>query len=300
MSEPFITEPGHYPDLDEATYHGDPVVGGSLSSTGARTLITTTPARFAYDREHGRPDTATFEFGRAVHTLILGVGPDVVAVDARDWKTKAAQAAAAEAREQGRTPLLAKDYQRAEAMRDAVRAHPIAGPLLARPGASEQSFVGRCPETGVMCRTRIDRLPDVDPGQRALVVDVKTTTDASPDGFASSMAKFGYHQQGPFYGDVLRWLGLADDVQVVFVAVEKTPPHLVVVATPSAEALAWGQVLNRKARDIYAECTASGHWPGYPVEPVVLDLPAWQARQYEIADDAGAYRTTADLIGDPA
>lgn len=300
MTEPWITEPGHYPDLSEATYHADPVVGGSLSSTGARTLVTTTPAHFAYQREHGRPDTAAFDLGRAAHAEILGAGAPIAVVDALDWRTKAAKETAAALRADGGTPLLRADYDRVLAMADAVRTHPVAGPLLARPGASEQSYIGRCPDTGVMCRVRIDRLPDVEPGQRALAVDVKTTTDASPAGFAASMAKYGYHQQGDFYAAVLRWLAVAADVQTVFVVVEKAPPHLVTVASPSPHAMAWAAVLNRKARDLFATCAASGEWPGYPAEPAVLDLPGWQARQYELADDAGAYLTSADLIGEPA
>lgn len=296
--EPWITEPGRY-QLDEDVYHADPVVGGSLSSSGARTLVNSTPARFAHDREHGRPDTPALVFGRVVHTIVLGAGAPIAEVDAPDWRSKAAKETAATLRADGITPVLTADLRRAEAMAAAVHAHPIAGPLLARPGESEASFVGRCPDTGVMCRIRVDRLPDTQPGARALAIDVKTTGDASPHGFALSMAKYGYHQQGGFYGDVLRWLDVADDVQTVFVAVEKDPPHLVLVATPSAEAIAWAAVLNRKARDLYALHSDIGMWPGYPDhEPVELHLPGWQEREYETADAAGAYRTTADLIGD--
>jgi len=299
MSEPWITEPGRY-GLSEEDYHADMVIGGSLSSTGARTLITATPARYAYDREHGRPDTAAFDLGRAAHTVVLGTGAPIVEVAADDWRGKAAKESAAEARAAGATPLLTRDVERVHAMAQALRAHPVAGPLFARSGVAEQSFVGRDPETGVMCRVRVDWLPDVEPGARALVVDYKSCADASPLGFAASMARYGYHQQGPFYGDVLRWLGLADDVQTVLVAQEKDPPHLVTVGWPDAEATAWGRVLNRKARDLYAACTAAGHWPGHPTEPVEFALPGWQSRQYELADEAGAYRVAADLIGDPA
>ncbi|MDN5859770.1 MAG: PD-(D/E)XK nuclease-like domain-containing protein [Pseudonocardia sp.] len=293
--QPYITEPGHYPQLDETRYHADPVVGGSLSSTGARTLITRTPAHFAYQREHGRPDTDAFDLGRATHAQLLGVGGPIVEVNADSWRTNAAKTARAEARKAGATPLLIEDANRVRAAVAAVHAHPVVGPLFARPGRAEQSYVGRCPETGVMCRIRIDWQPDTAPGQRAIAVDYKTTTDASPDHFGTAMGRYGYHQQGPFYGDVLLWLGLATAVQTVFVVQEKDPPYLVSYGWPDAEAVEWGRVLNRKARDVFAHCTESGEWPGYSTQPIPFELPGWLKRQYEDADDTGAYLIREDI-----
>lgn len=298
-AEPFITEPGRY-DLTETDYHADMVIGGSLSSTGARRLITTTPAHFQWERQHGRPDTRAFDFGRAAHREALGEGGEFVVIegtgkDPNAWNTAATKAAVQEARDTGLTPLKPAEADTITAMAAALRAHPVAGPLLGRPGRAEQSFIARDPETDVMCRARIDWLPDVPAGARAIAVDYKTTTDASPAAFAASMGKYGYHQQGAFYADALLWLGLADDIQFVFVAQEKDPPHLVTVGTPDPTALEWGRVLNRKARDLYRWCTERDEWPGYPPEPVQLVLPSWLERQYEIADADGAYLTIGDL-----
>jgi hypothetical protein len=116
------------------------------------------------------------------------------------------------------------------------------------------------------------------------------------------MADYGYHQQGPFYCDVLSWLGLDHglDPRFVLIAQEKTPPYLVTVASPSAEAIEWGRVLNRKARDIYRTCMETGEWPGYPAVPVELNLPGWLLALYENAHAAGLYDTASDLIGDAA
>lgn len=293
---PWITEPGLY-DLTEAEYHADMVVGGSLSSTGARRLITATPAHFAYEREHGRPDTDAFRFGRAAHTEVLGSGPEVVVVagtgkDPNSWATNDAKAALIAAQEAGQTPVKPKERAVLDAMAEAIDAHPIAGPLLAREGLPEQSFIARDPESGVMCRVRIDWLPEVS-GGRWLAVDYKTCGDASPTGFAESMGKYGYHQQAAFYSDALLWLGLCDDVQFVFVAQEKEPPYLVSVHPVGPRALEWGRLLNRKARDIYRDCTARGEWPGYPLEPEPLELSHWHERRLEYADDL--YLTSGDL-----
>lgn len=297
MTAPFIAEPGRY-ELTESDYHADMVVGGSLSSTGARTLATSCPARYLYEREHGRPDTPTFEFGRAYHSMVLGSGAQILEVAAKDWRSKAAAEAAAEARATGAIPLLVRDADRARAMAAALRAHPIAGPLFARPGRAEQSFVTRDPDTQVMCRARVDWIPDVPADARVLACDLKTTASAEPVAFAKSMANYGYHQQGAFYSDALaQVLGLDVPPRFVLIAQEKEPPYLVTIAEPDDEAIAWGRELNRHALRTYARCTAAGEWPGYdhgPTGIATLSLPGWQVTAYENA----AYRR--ELIGDPA
>lgn len=298
-----ITEPGVY-DLTEAEYHNDPVQGGSLSSTGARTIITSSPARYLWDRDHGRPDKREFDHGRAAHREVLGAGGDVVVIEGSGkrpnaWDTNKTKAAVAAARAAGKTPIRPSDAETVAAMADTLRAHHIAGPLLARPGRAEQSFVARDPETGVMCRSRVDWLPDVSDDGRLLVVDYKSTVDASPAGFATSAVKFGYHQQGPWYCDVLTWLGLDHGIPPLFILIaqEKEPPYLISIARLTDRAIEWGRVLNRKARDVFRHCTATGLWPGYDASVAgiaQIDLPPWQIARYETAYDAGLF----DVIGD--
>lgn len=283
-------EPGGPYEVDEADYHADRT---ALSSTGARTLATSCPARYLYERDHGRPDTPTFEFGRAYHSMILGSGSPVVEIKAKTRGTKAED----EPRAAGQIPLITKDYQRAQSMAEQLHAHPIAGPLFARPGKAEQTFVARDPDTSVTCRIRVDWIPDVPAGARVLAVDLKTTASAEPVAFAKSMANYGYHQQGAFYTDAL---ALALDLDVpprfVLVAQEKDPPYLITIAEPDDEALDWGRELNRHALATYARCSAAGVWPGYEAQLrpddggiARLSLPGWQIAAYENA-----------LIGAPA
>lgn len=299
---PWIVEPGQY-DLTDTQYHTDPVVGGSLSSTGARTLITSAPARFHWERQHGRPDSGVFDFGRAAHREVLGKGGDTAVItgtgkDPNAWRTDDDKAAVQAARDASLTPITPRDAERVHAMADALREHPIAGPLFARAGHAEQSFVARDPASGVMCRARIDWMPDVGNTGRLIIVDYKTTVDASDAAVAASMLRYGYHQQGAFYSDVLTWLELDHNRTPLFVLVaqEKEPPHLVNVGCPTERAVEWGRVLNRKARDTYRQCEATGHWPGYGLNIAKLDLPGWQVARYETALDNGLY----DPIGETA
>lgn len=278
---------GPYDDVPEHLYHADQT---ALSSSGARTLIMSCPAKYRHQREHGRPDTAAMEFGRAYHALILGAGPAVAEIDATTWRTKAATEAAEKARAEGRIPLLAKDAERLHDMAWALAQHPVAAPLFARPGKAEQTFVAPDPDTGVMCRIRVDWMPDVPDDARVIVCDLKTTSNAEPIAFARSMANYGYHQQGAFYCDVLGWAGHdhGRPPRFVLVAQEKEPPHLVTIAEPDEQAIEWGRELNREALRLYRRCTDTGVWPGYdhgPTGIAVLRLPGWQVAAYEAAAD---------------
>ena len=55
-------QPGVY-EMDEATYHQDPVPGGSLSASGAKLLLPPScPALYAWRRDHPKV-SAEFDFG---------------------------------------------------------------------------------------------------------------------------------------------------------------------------------------------------------------------------------------------
>lgn len=258
-------------DLAERLYHADP----ALSSSGARAILKS-PARFAYDRVHGRPDTQAFDEGKAAHSLVLGTGAPLVVprdglgVPYSDWRSDDAKAQVAAARAEGCVPVKADQLAAVRAMVAAVRRHPRAGALLDRdgPGQPEVSGFWLDSETGAECRVRFDWLrPDA-------IVDLKTTDDASPHGFARSAAKYGYHQQDPWYRDGAAALGLGD-LPFVFVVVEKDPPHLVACYELDDEALAAGWRRNRRALELFARCTETGRWPGYPEHIQRLSLPRW-------------------------
>jgi hypothetical protein len=275
-----ITEPGVY-DLDAETYHADPVPGGSLSSSGARRLLQVPPARWRHEQEHPPAPTPAMILGTAVHSLVLGVGIQPVRIDADDWRTKAAKAARDEATRHGRLPLLRDDYDRAYAMATAVLQHPVAGALLdPTRGRPEQTLVWQDEELQVWRRAMVDHLPH-DDGRRPILVDLKTTTDAGPPALGRTVAQYGYHQQAAWYLDGYRALHPGSDPAFLFTFVEKEPPHLVSVIELDQHALIVGAELNRRALQIYAECKATGTWPGHSPEIELVGLPAWAARQLE-------------------
>jgi hypothetical protein len=186
------------------------------------------------------------------------------------WDSNDSKAAVARIREAGRVPLKADEYAEANAMAEALLAHPIAGRLLAAGGVAEQSLFWQDEVTGVWLRARPDWTTDL------AVLDVKTTKDGSRRGFRKAVAEYGYHQQQPWYVGGLVALDLGAR-PFMFAVVEKTPPYLANVHVLDDEAIAVGHDRNRRAIDLYAACLESGEWPGYDVDLDPLNLPAWAA-----------------------
>lgn len=267
---------GRHDDIPEETYHSD---RSALTSTGSRTLANRTPAHFAWKRDHPE-HKVEFDLGSAFHTTVLGKGSELEVVPFDGYTTKAAREARDEAYAAGLTPLTRPQAEQVERMVAAVRAHPVAGKLFARSDcAAEVTFVGRDPETGVLCKARTDWLLPVVDGQPVRYVDLKSAHDSSPRGMAKSMCDFGYGAQFDWYDDVIRWaLGLPDDYPVVgtLVACEKEQPHLVGMGQPDEQALAYAHEDNRRARHLYARCTATDTWPGHGDAIVPLSLPGWR------------------------
>lgn len=288
MSAFTITRPGIYEAIDDTTYHSDPVQGGSLSSTGARILAQAGgPAKYQHYLAAPRAPKKAFDLGHLVHSMVLGVGPELVEIpdellsgDNKSISSKAAKDFVTQAREAGGIPLKAHELAPARAMAAAVLAHPIAARLLAQPGIPEASGFAQDPDTGIWVRVRPDYLPHQHDG-RTVMVDLKTTRNADPAQFGRTAAEYGYHQQDPWYQDGVKWARGDDDTAFVFVLVETTAPHLVSVVELDDDARRIGRERNRLALHRYAEATTTGQWPGYPAAITTASLPRWAEFQHE-------------------
>ncbi len=103
-------------------------------------------------------------------------------------------------------------------MREAVYALPEARAILDLEWVAEQSVYWVDPQTGVLCRCR----PDLWARKARIILDVKTTDDASAEGFAKSIANWGYDVQDPFYSDGIEVATGKPLVGFLFLAVEKS------------------------------------------------------------------------------
>lgn len=268
-------EAGIVLDMSDADYHSRP----ELSSTEARLLLQS-PAKYRWRKDNPPliDDSPKFDIGKAVHAKVLGVGAEVVVVDADDWRTKTAREAREDARAAGKAPLLTREFEAVNAMAESVLADAIACALLSQPGDAEVSLF--IDVDGVPTRARFDFLPDQSE-RRTVAVDLKTTVDASKRAFESSVAKYEYAVQRAWYLDAHKAITGDTDAEMIFLAVEKEPPYLV---AKYQVPMTWAEKGNRMAataRKKWVECMNAGRWPGYPEEIQLLDEPVWHVYEFE-------------------
>ena len=248
--------------LSNADYHADPAVSASHLHQVARSGQHYWARYVDPNRQPVKP-TAAMTTGSLVHCAVLE--PDQLLKRygiAPDRRTKAGKEAAAEMQANGIEPVGESDLQQAQRMASAVRRHPMAAKLLSA-GKAETSIWWDDPETGLRCKCRPDWIND------GICIDLKTTTDASPRGFAKSVAGFRYHVQDAHY----MASGLFD--QFIFIAVEREAPFAVGVYELDADAFAEGQRLRGRDLQRIANCRAMAAWPGYGDELQTLSLPGW-------------------------
>lgn len=274
-----ITGPGLYDGIDETTYHSDtdlaPELGRSFSQSGAKTLLRN-PARFAYERDHGRPPKDSFDLGSLSHALTLRGGDNRIrVVDAYDWRTKAAQTAKSEAHAAGLIPVHRGDLLDASRIARAVRRDELAGAILSA-GRPEVSAYAVDPDTGVTLRARFDWLREGT--TRDCIVDLKTAAYGSgtPDAFGRSAASYDYPMQAWWYRYVFflitgRWLPFYT------ITVETQPPYFVTVGEYHNADLDVGEERARAAIAEYAERQSAGAWAPNAVIHLFA-LPGWYGR----------------------
>lgn len=257
-------------------YHAGP----GLSVSGAKRLLVTPFHYHALTGERTAPPkapTAGMINGTLVHCLVLEpdefglryvVGPDAD-VRSKDYKAFVFDAHAA-----GLEVITPVQHERARGQAQSLRAVPEVAELLAQ-GVAEQSVFWRDTAHGLLLKCRPDWRAPVRHGAAIVLLDVKTCTDASDEGFASACAKFGYFIQDPWYCEgVAAATGLPVE-GMVFGVVENEFPYAARAFMLSDEARAAGRQAYASARATYAACITRGEWPGYPAGIAVIDLPRW-------------------------
>lgn len=275
-------KPGIYtiPAID---YHDDPCDEPSLSSGIAGLLANRTPwhAWTAHPRlnpDYRRDHEDRFDLGTAAHELLLeprDPAEVMVIVDADSWRSKDAKAARENAREEGKTALLAKQVEEVVAMLTACRVQlkqlDVDPPVLTD-GKPEQTMIWQ--ESGVTCRAMCDWLRD----DRRGICDYKTTSaSADPGKWVRTMLGIGGDVQAAFYLRGLEHLtgGLTGPAEFRFVVQETYPPYALSVVGLEPAMLELANAKIDYAIAAWRKCLDSGQWPGYPTRMAYPELPAY-------------------------
>jgi hypothetical protein len=270
-------------DLDEKVYHADPALS---YSTGKHYLRS--PAHYLHALNN-RKERKEFDFGHAVHGLVLGTGMGIVEIPESVLATNGAVSTTAakefitNARADGKVPLKTDVFEKVRACAGAVLTNAEARQYLELDGAPEVSLFAKDPETGVEIRGRIDYLPF---GlERTTPIDLKTTINATPRKIVRAIVDFDYDLQAAMYRHLVH-LSRGDDVgPMVQIYVETEAPFGVQVVPLLDEG--WIRGGDHKLQTIlarHAECLESGTWPSYESAPLILAPPIWYLNDLDLYD----------------
>lgn len=204
------------------------------------------------------------------------VGPKVKSRAAKAWKDFVDA-------NSDRIVITPKQYAVAHAQAASLRRIEAVAEIL-EGGRCEVSAFWTDPITGIRCRCRPDCVnrdfgrPDA---PMAMILDVKSTADASKRAVQQTIARFGYHHQAEWYS---RGYEAATGVPVagfVFAFVEQEYPFGASVFELKPEAWEIAQQENREALDALARCRREGRWPGYSSDVENVGLPRWYGYRNE-------------------
>lgn len=270
-------------NLRNEAYHAGPGISVSQIKRLKRTPLHMHALTLPRAAPESAPSPQMFN-GTLVHCALLEraefdrrymVGPEVNKLT-KEWK-----AFKADCEVQHLTPIDQLQRDRAFAQADSLAALPECAELMAD-GVAETSAYWHDhsdPADPVLCRCRPDWVSFVGRGTSAILMDVKTAQDASPEGFSKAVAAFGYHQQADWY---CKGYEAASGLQVhgmVFVVVESEYPFAAKAHMLSDKALATAAEENAAALALYRACRAAGDWPGYGAGISIVDLPPWYSRK---------------------
>lgn len=226
-----------------------------------------------------REQTAAMLRGSMVHTLVLE--PEKYAeqyalapqCDRRTKEGKLTWQKFIEFAERDKLTLVTDEqHNEAEQIANAVLSHPEFSKCMSMIdewSAIEKRIDFYWDDIASRCK------PDLILPKHKLCVDLKTTADASPEGFAKSVASFGYHRQQAFYSEAIKQ-HYGEEFRFIFAVVETSEPYNTAVYELDAASVDAGRQEINLLLDELERRTRDNDWtPEYSKGVRPLALPRW-------------------------
>ena len=233
--------------------------------------IRKSPAHYRYLLSHQREDTAALKMGRAIHAAVLTPTAYkrewIIIPEGIDRRTKAGR----EEYEQflklaeGKETISTQDAQIVKAIASAIRKNKSAHDLLK--GTRRERPIFWEDDEGNKCKCRIDAMK---PG---IIIDLKTTTDASTEAFTREAFKYGYDVQAAHYIEGYQAANGGKTPVWYFIAVEKAEPYAVNILKAGTDFIDHGAVTRRKLIQLLRKCQEADSFPDYGINEIIM--PKW-------------------------
>lgn len=262
-------------------YHSYPAVG----RTALMVLIDHTPAHYLHALENPSPETPAKILGAAIHQACLEPklfkekmivkpvfegytlkGELTTNENCKEVKEKSAQW---HMENHGKTILTLEQFTNIGGMLRAISSHSRAAKLISD-GHAEESLFWTDPESGIQCKSRPDFVRE-----GHIVVELKSTDNASYRSFQKDIANFGYHIQAAMQLDACDAVFGGNHDTHIIIAVEKEAPYAVNCFQLDDMMISEGRQLYIAALKTIQECTKSGKWPAFGDQLTPISLPSW-------------------------
>ncbi len=271
--------PGWYRSITNENYHASE----GMSSSTLKKFLTQTPAKIYYDNLHvEHKQTDTMLLGSATHGLVLEpqhfdrdffVMPELK-LTTKDGRLERDRLIA---NNKNKTVIKKDIFETAKSMSEAVLSHPTAAKLLN--GCIVEQSIYWDNNGGRLLKCRPDALKPGAP----IIIDLKSTVDASYSFFSKEIVKRNYHLSAAMYlegcndnSDLKKCLGVDEFKDFIFICVENTPPFQVAIYYLSDVFLTQGIDLFHYALYLYA-IAFENDWPTYPQDVREIEPPKWQS-----------------------
>lgn len=161
------------------------------------------------------------------------------------------------AKKQKGTLYTSAEWYKHLSMRRRLRQHGDANRCLFQGGTPEYTLIGRCVETGLEVRTRLDFFKPVDGG--VLITDLKTTRDATPKAWNRQADQDGLNMQAAMV------IGMAahvfeEGIAFRFATCDKRAPFMPMTFEIENEFLELGAKDYFENATAFQSCVDSGRW----------------------------------------
>lgn len=241
-------------DKEEEAYRSIDAVNFSTISK-----IEKSPKHYKYFLENETPTVPAMEKGSALHLRMSNrdkfnsdylIAPDI---DRRttDGKKTYAQFVAQSA---FKRIISSKDYNDVTYMAEAIESNIVAMELLSG-GVAEHSMFWKDPIYDLWLKGKCDYIKD-----QSIIIDIKTTENASRNNFLESVKKYNYALQASFYISGLFEITKKQNISFIWIAVESKPPWGVAIWKASEQMIKNGNLSMRYCLNKLVECQEKNEW----------------------------------------
>jgi len=262
---------GWYPGTSNHDHHRG-IYRSCIGSSFLKTFADRSPAHAKEAVDHQTEPTPAMNIGSAFHSIATGAPEEVAVIPAdinRRTKDGKEEYAAFELDAVGKYIISKADHINILEMVGALERHPIAKNLMK---FKDREVTGIFSDFGtdLWCKIR----PDLIDHEQKIIVDLKSTVDASYDKFNRDIFKFGYHVSAAWYKYGAEQI-TGNRYAFIIVAVEKTPPYGINCFNIGGLAVrkAWDKISN--VMGDLADCVKDDKWPNYKPFLHEPDVPGW-------------------------